>query len=54
MFYERRTAAAIKGQPLTIEVKKYGLTRHKGLLHRFLSWESLRLYAVGGKTVSRS
>jgi hypothetical protein len=32
-----------------IEANEYGLMRQKGLLHRFLPWEELHLFAVGGK-----
>jgi hypothetical protein len=32
-----------------IEANEYGLMRQKGLLHRFLPWEELCLFAVGGK-----
>jgi hypothetical protein len=32
-----------------IEANEYGLMRQKGLLHRFLPWETVCLFAVGGK-----
>lgn len=32
-----------------IEASEYGLMRQKGLLHRFLPWETVCLFAVGGK-----
>jgi hypothetical protein len=34
---------------VSIEASEDGLMRQKGLLHRFLPWKEVRLFAVGGK-----